>query len=91
MKSSALRCANAASNGITTSSSTPSSATSCALRSSAVSSFGAASGLIDGERVRLERQHGVAALDHGAMAEMDAVELADGDAPRTLLNVRAAG
>ena len=47
-----------------------------------MSSFGAASGRDHRERMRLEGEHGVAARDDLAVTEVDAVELADGDAPR---------
>ena len=65
-------------------------AISSALRSSVVSSLGAASGRDHRERVRLEGQHGVRARDHLAVAEVDAVELAHGDAARAAARRRGA-
>ena len=47
-----------------------------------VISFGAASGSDDRKRVRVERQHRVAAADHLAVPDVDAVERADRDASR---------
>ena len=87
MNSCGLWRANSSSNAITTSSRTPSVAISSTLASRLVSSFGAASGRITAQRVRLERQHRVAAGDHLAVTEVDAVELADGDPPRPRLRV----
>ena len=74
---------------MTTSSSTPSAAISSALRSSVVSSFGAAAGRDHATRVRIEGQDGVGALDDLAVAEVDAVERADRDAARPRLARRA--
>ena len=89
------RCAaaNSASKGITISSSTPSAATSSALRSSVVSSFGVCCGRDHRDRVRVEREHAVRARDHLAVAEVHAVEGADGHAARPLaaLDVGQAG
>ena len=82
--------AKPSSNGITTSSCTPSSAISSALASRLVSSFGAASGRITAQRVGLEGQHRVVAGDHLAVAEVDAVELADGHPARARLRRRRA-
>ena len=86
MNSAGLLLGEASSNGTTTSSSTPSSAISSALSSSVVSSFGPPPGSDDRRRVRLEGEHRVVARDHLAVAEVDAVELAHGDAPRARLD-----
>ena len=72
-------CAKCSSNGITTSSSTPSCPISSALASRLVSSFGAASGPDDLQWMGLERQHRVAPADHLPVPEVHAVKLADGD------------
>ena len=45
----------------------------------------------DGRRVRVEGQHGVGAADHLAVAQVHAVERADGDAPRARLRVGEPG
>ena len=87
MNSWALCAANSRSNGMTTSSATPCAAISAALRCSVVSSLGAACGRDHRDGVRLEGQDGVAAGDHAAVAEVDAVEGSHRDAARTRLGV----
>ena len=87
MNSSGLCCAKPSSNGITTSSSTPSAAISSVFASRLVSSFGAASGRTTWQRVGLERQHGVAAARSPRDGRVDAVEFAHGHAPRARLDV----
>ena len=59
--------------------------------SSEVSSFGAASGAIDRARVRLEGEHRVGAVDHLAVAEVHAVELADRDVAGAALGIGEPG
>ena len=61
---------------------TPRPAIRSRLTANDMSSFGAASGWIDRQRVRLEGEHGVGAADDLAVAEVHAVELADRDAAR---------
>ena len=78
--------ANRSSNGITTSSETPSAATSSTLTSRLVSSLGAAR-VDHRQRMGLEGEHRVVAGDHLAVAEVDAVELAHGHPPRARLHV----
>ena len=60
---------------------------SSALRSSVVSSGGGPCLETTAERVRVEGQDGVGAADDLAVAEVHAVERADGDAPRARLGV----
>src|SRR5262249_36117507 len=45
----------------------------------------------DADRVRLEREHGVGAVDHGAVADVDAVEGPDRDLARAWLRVGGRG
>ena len=61
---------------------------SSALRSSVVSRRGAPPGATTAARVRLEGDDGVGAADDLAVAEVDAVEGADGDPPRARLAPR---
>ena len=79
---SALREANSSSNGITTSSSTPSPPIRSRLMLNVVEQLGQRLGVGDRHRVRVEGQHGVAAPDDLPVAEVDAVEGADGDLAR---------
>ena len=65
----------------------PSDAISSALRSSVVSSLGGVPGRDDRQRMRIERDDGVGAADDLAVAEVHAVERADGHAPRARLDV----
>ena len=68
---------NSLSNGMTTSSSTPSPSMTSRFTSKGMISFGAASGLITLSGMRVEGQHRVRLVDHGLMALVDAVEDAD--------------
>ena len=77
----------AASNGITTRSSTPSLPISSALASRLVSSFGAASGRTTCSGCGSNVSTVSAAADHLAVSEVHAVELADGDPARARLDV----
>ena len=86
-----LRAANAPSNGMTTSSSTPSPATRSALVSSEVSSFGAASGATTARGCGSKVSTVSAPRDHLAVAEVHAVELADRHAARARLGVGEPG
>ena len=85
--SSASIVENSLSNGITTSSETPSPSITSRLISNGMISFGAASGWITRERMRLEGEHRVGALDHLPVADVDAVEGADRDLRGRLLGV----
>ena len=87
MNSCGLWCANPSSNGITTSSSTPSCAISSALASKLVISLGAASGLTTRSGCGSKVSTVSLPRDHLAVAEVDAVELADRDLPRARLGV----
>ena len=80
--SSALCSEKPRSNGMITSSSTPSPAIRSRLTGNGLISLGVASGWITDERVRIEGQHRARAADHLAVAAVDAVERADGDAAR---------
>ena len=77
MNSCGVCAANAPSNGITTSSSTPSAGDQVGLLLERGQQLRRRLGRDDRARVRLERQHGVGAADHLAVAEVHAVELAD--------------
>ena len=82
-KSSALCSEKPRSKGITTSSLHPQPGDQVALdRERCASSFGRGLGVDHRQRVRIEGEHGVAAADHLAVAEVHAVEGADGDAAR---------
>ena len=74
--------ANPSSNGITTSSCDPELRDQLGLGVEARQQLRRRLGPDHRERVRLERQHRVAARDHLAVAEVDAVELADRDPAR---------
>ena len=79
MKSSAVRCENSSSKGMTTSSSTPRPVDHVALHRERVDQLRRRRRAQHLERVRLEGEHGVGALDHRPVAEVDAVEGADRD------------
>ena len=76
--------ANRSSNGITTSSSTPSCDDQLRLGLEARQQLRRRLRPDHAQRVRLEREHRVAAADHLAVAQVDAVELADRYSPRPL-------
>ncbi len=82
MNSCGLWWAKPSSNGITTSSSTPSVGDQLGLDLEAGEQLGRGLGAHHAQRMGLERQHRVVAVDHLAVAEVDAVELADGEPPR---------
>ena len=79
---SALREANSLSKGITTSSSTPSPAIRSRLIGEVGEQLGQRVGMGDRHRVGIEGQDGVAAPDDLPVADVDAVEGADGDLAR---------
>ena len=90
MKSCAERLANAPSNGITTSSSTPRPAIRSAFVVERRDQLRRGVGRDDRARVRLERQHRVGAAHDLAVAEVHAVELADRDVARPRARHRGA-
>ena len=90
MNSSAVSWANSSSKGITTSSSTPRPSITSRLTANGMISFGSAAGCRISERVRVEGEHRVGALDHRLVAEVDAVEGADRDVARAAARRRGA-
>ena len=91
MKLCALRPANSASNGMTTSSCDAELADELGLALERRQQARRAARRDDRRGVRLEGDDGVGAADDLAVAEVDAVEGADGDAPRARLAPRRAG
>ena len=81
MKSSALRFENSLSNGITTSSLDPEPVDHVALDLERHDQLRRRLGVDHRQRVGLERQHRVGVVDHGLVAEVDAVEGPDRDVP----------
>ena len=91
MNSSALCFATSSSKGMTTSSSTPSPSITSRLTAKGMISFGSRRRMQDLERVRVEGEDGVGAVDHRLVAEVDAVEGADRDVARARLGVGQRG
>ncbi len=91
MNSSAGICENSLSNGITTSSETPRPAITSRFAVEAHDQLRRGLGVDDLHRVRLEGEDGVGALDHLAMADVNAVEGADRDLARPRLRVGELG
>ena len=91
MKSCGDWLANAPSNGITTSSCTPRPGDQVGLGGQRRDQLRRLVRRDDRARVRLEGQDGVRAAHHLAVAEVDAVELADGDVARAGLRIGEPG
>ena len=91
MNSSALRLANSSSKGITTSSSHPEPLDHVALDREGHDQLRQRRRVEDLERVRVEGEHRVGALDHRLVAAVDAVEGADRDVARPRLGVGQRG
>ena len=91
MKSSALRWANSSSKGITTSSSHPEALDHVALDLEGHDQLRQRRRVEDLERVRVEGEDGVGAVDHRLVAAVDAVEGADRDVARPRLGIGQRG
>ena len=79
------------SNGITTSSSTPSPSITSRLIVERHDQLRRRLRVDDAQRMRLERQHGVGALDHLPVADVDAVEGPDRELARAAARRPAVG
>ena len=87
MNSSAVCLENSLSNGITTSSSTPSPSITSRFTVGGHDQLRRGLGVDDAHRVRVEGEHGVGVLDHGLVAQVDAVEGPDRDVAVARLGV----